>query len=63
MSLKNCPVEICRKVPYDEAFCTNDIGVIFGLMESTADVIIDEIDLVVWEGDAEIVDSCQIVEP
>ena len=36
----------------DEAFSTTDIGVVFALMVCTTDVVIEEVDLLVWEGDA-----------
>ena len=41
----------------DETFSANDVGVVFALAVCTTDVIIKEVDFMVWEGDAKIVDG------
>ena len=36
----------------DETFSANDVGVVFALVVCTTDIIIKEVDFLVWEGDA-----------
>ena len=42
----------------DETFTSaNDVGVVFALAVCTTDIIIKEVDFLVWEGDAKVVDG------
>ena len=41
-----------QKWSNDETFSTNDVGVVFALMVCTTDIVIKEVDFLVWEGDA-----------